>query len=286
MNMPLKKILPVLVLLFLFQTLCQTQAYASPWAKKDGYFNKTGNKFTFALKHSLFSWMSLWTESREPGYKNQWEGFSAGFGKTVVYTAGGLVQLVTFPIPADFPDFGIGMHIPTKECPARHAKDYVPPVKNPLSKKAAEQQAAKSVAAKPALKPLTTPSTAPAEPPPAPAPVIMEVKTPEAAPVEKTVEEKTELEKAQEAELAAAAASTAVETPIAPAPKTDEVHESNENIVDANPQAPAEEKDKDDLWDEENFDDADQKSAFADDSEFEENDDAINPQTSAAKPAE
>lgn len=216
-NISLKKILPSLLVF----VLCQTQAYASPWAKKEGYLNQTGGKFTHGLKHSLFSWMTMWTESREPGYEKQWEGFSAGIGKTVVYTAGGLVQLVTFPIPADFPDFGIGMHIANKQCPMRHAKDYVPPAKNPLSKKAAEQTAAQTKPAAPVLKPLTTPSTAAKEP--ALEPVVTEVKKAEApAPAAETVKEETEASKAQEAELAALALAAASPSPAAEEPAQEE----------------------------------------------------------------
>ncbi len=219
---------PLALLIF---ALYQTPAQASPWTKKEGYFNQTGGKFTHGLKHSLFSWMTLWTESREPGYKKHWEGFSTGVGKTVVYTAGGLIQLVTFPIPADFPDFGIGLHIPSGECPARHAKDYVPPAKNPLSKKAAQQAAANT-----ALKPLTTPSTFSEEQEavsvPAPlaaatqenlkplttpssalqeteaAAVITEAKISEPADTLTPSGEKTDAEKAQEAELEALVASS------------------------------------------------------------------------------
>lgn len=217
MNINLKKILSFL---FIF-ALCQTQTYASPWSKKEGYLNQTGGKFTHGLKHSLFSWMTMWTESREPGYEKQWEGFSVGIGKTVVYTAGGLIQLATFPIPADFPDFGIGMHIASKQCPMRHAKDYVPPSKDPLSKKAAEQTAAQSTPAKPALKPLRTPSTVTQEP--ALEPVVMEVKTagapvpvPSTEPVtaaEAVKKAISDAEKAQEAELAALALAAARPVP-------------------------------------------------------------------------
>lgn len=101
-------------------------AQASPWAKKEGYWPKTGGKFVFGLKHSLFSWTSWWTESKEPKYDKEWEGFNVGIGKTVVYTAAGLIQLATFFIPVDFPNIGIGIHIPSKECPDRHNENYIP----------------------------------------------------------------------------------------------------------------------------------------------------------------
>src|SRR4051812_39557834 len=79
------------------------EAQASPWKKKTGYWEQLGGKFSFGLKHSLFSWTSMWTEAREPGYQKEWQGFTVGVGKTVVYTAAGLIQLATFMIPVDFP---------------------------------------------------------------------------------------------------------------------------------------------------------------------------------------
>lgn len=111
--------------LILFVSLA-TPAQASPWAKKEGYWNKTGGKFVFGLKHTLFSWTSWWTESKEPQYSKEWEGFNVGLGKTVVYTAAGMIQLVTFFIPVDFPNIGIGIHIPNKDCPQRHDENFVP----------------------------------------------------------------------------------------------------------------------------------------------------------------
>lgn len=97
-----------------------TPAQASPWAQNSGYLSKTGGKFKFGLKHTLFSWLFIWTEANEKEYKKQWEGLSAGVGKTFVYTAAGLLQLATFPVPVDVPDIGIGLHIPNKKCPGRH----------------------------------------------------------------------------------------------------------------------------------------------------------------------
>lgn len=101
--------------------LCSPQsAQASPWAEHQGYFSKTGGKFLFGLRNSLLSWAAPWTEANEPVYRREWEGFCVGIGKTVVYTAAGLIQLATFPIPLDFPNVGLGMHVPDKRCPGRH----------------------------------------------------------------------------------------------------------------------------------------------------------------------
>lgn len=95
--------------------ICTPAHAESPWVKNEGYWGKTGGKLWFGFKNSAFSWMSWWTEARDARYQKEWEGFSAGIGKSVVDTAGGLVQLATFMIPLDFPDIGQGLHIPQKD---------------------------------------------------------------------------------------------------------------------------------------------------------------------------
>ena len=119
------KILFLALLVF----LAPSALHASTWAEKPGYWGKTGGKFRYGLKHSLFSWTFLWTEANEPDYNYPWQGMSVGFGKLCVYTAGGLIQLATFPVPVDFPDMGIGLHIPNARCPNRHENTAPPPVK-------------------------------------------------------------------------------------------------------------------------------------------------------------
>ncbi len=56
--------------------------------------------------------MTPWAEAHDPQHETPWTGFCVGIGKAVVYTATGLIQLVTFPIPVDFPNVGLGMHVP------------------------------------------------------------------------------------------------------------------------------------------------------------------------------
>ena len=126
MSMNSKKFFAAAGLLILLGFSFPVPAQASPWAHKTGYWNQTGGKFVFGLKHTLFSWLSWWTESREPQYTKEWEGFTVGLGKTLPYTAAGMIQLVTFPIPVDFPNIGIGLHIPSKECPLRHDENRTP----------------------------------------------------------------------------------------------------------------------------------------------------------------
>ncbi|MDD5218072.1 MAG: hypothetical protein PHN49_10735 [Candidatus Omnitrophica bacterium] len=114
------------VILTLFSS--GSAASASTWAQKSGYWAKTGGKFSFGLKHSFLSWVSMFFEANEPQYQQEWQGFCVGLGKTVVYTASGLVQLATFPVPVDFPDIGLGLHVPNKNCPDCHW-DYKLPEK-------------------------------------------------------------------------------------------------------------------------------------------------------------
>ena len=105
---------------FLFFTFFASPVHASEWAKNNGYWGKTGGKFVFGLKYIVFSFFEPWLESNEPEYKREWEGFCIGLGKGFVFEAAGLIHLVTFPIPVDIPDVGIGMHLPNKDCPMRH----------------------------------------------------------------------------------------------------------------------------------------------------------------------
>jgi len=87
---------------------CQI-AYASPWASKESYGGKTAGKFLFGLKNSLLGWTEIFTEPEDHKYdlkKTGWEGLCNGISKTAFYTAGGLIQLATFPVPVDFPNMG------------------------------------------------------------------------------------------------------------------------------------------------------------------------------------
>ncbi len=90
-------------------------ALASPWAEKQGYWAKTAGKFTFGLKNVVWSWTMPWIEAERPKYAEPWEGFCVGISRAVIYTANGLIHLVTFPIPVDFPDVGRGTGLYPKE---------------------------------------------------------------------------------------------------------------------------------------------------------------------------
>ncbi|OGW80454.1 MAG: hypothetical protein A2Z83_07985 [Omnitrophica bacterium GWA2_52_8] len=170
------------LLLTLYLTLSFIKpAQASEWAKKEGYFPRIGAKFLFGLKYTLFSFAAPWLESNEPEYEREWTGFCNGIGKMMVFEAAGLIQLVTFPIPVDFPDVGIGLHIPTKDCPMRHDPKWKPGTKD--SKK--DLTLVPPPKKKPNFAPPAGIGEAPA--PAVPAPLIVEVKAspaPSLAPLE------------------------------------------------------------------------------------------------------
>jgi hypothetical protein len=99
---------------------------ASPWMEKQGYWPRTRGKLFFGLKNTLLGWMTPWAEAKNPKYSKEWVGFSAGVGEGAFYTAGGVVQLVTFFIPADFLDMGYGLPIPDPEKAKHPPKPYAP----------------------------------------------------------------------------------------------------------------------------------------------------------------
>ncbi len=155
----MKKIIAALLLF----VIPANNAGASPWAEKTRYRDKIEGKFVFGLKHSLFSWMTPWAEAHDPKYETPWTGFSVGIGKAFVYTAAGLIQLVTFPIPLDFPDIGLGMHIPANHPRGGRAKQD--------STMVGRAAVLKTAPASPAVPVVVTPATpVSAEPKPAAAP--------------------------------------------------------------------------------------------------------------------
>jgi len=101
--------------LFLFAALVllSQNGWSSPWAEKETYGEKTGGKAVFGVKNTLLGWTAIFTETVKYEYylekKKGWEGFCYGISKSVLYTATGAIQLVTFPIPVDFPNMGEGV---------------------------------------------------------------------------------------------------------------------------------------------------------------------------------
>jgi hypothetical protein len=127
MNTKSKKAFLALAVAISFILLSASPLHAaSPWMEKKTYGAKTWGKLGFGLKNFLLGWMTPWAEAKNPKYQAQWIGYSAGIGEGVIYTAGGLVQIVTFMIPVDFPDMGYGLPIPDPERVKNPPKSYAP----------------------------------------------------------------------------------------------------------------------------------------------------------------
>lgn len=194
--------------------------HASPWAHKEGYWAKTGGKFMFGVKHTLFSWLVPYMETYEPQYAEQWDGFCAGMGKSVVYMATGMIQLITFPIPVDFPDIGLGLHVvdPAK-CPGIHDLNAKPAAVAP----AATAVPAVSASAEAAATPPASAATSLPVPEVPPLPTAPKTEEPAKPAVAVQTPEPAAVPIAHPSAPAAAAAELGAAT--GPSPDTDEVPE-------------------------------------------------------------
>ena len=74
---------------------------ASAWTRTHPYFNQIGHKLGFGVLNLGTGWMALFQEPFRPG--GFFKGFARGVGYTVIYTGGGALHAVTFPLPVDIP---------------------------------------------------------------------------------------------------------------------------------------------------------------------------------------
>ncbi len=107
-----KKKIALSFLAFLLLLSSNPAFAASPWAAEPSYVGKTTGKLEYGLKNSAFGWLQMFKESKDPKYKTEWEGFCTGIARSAFYMGSGLIQLMTFPIPVDFPDVGTGLYFP------------------------------------------------------------------------------------------------------------------------------------------------------------------------------
>ena len=99
----MKKIMSLVVVLSLL--LAPLAFAASPWTEEKTYGDRITGKFMFGLQNTLFGWIQLFavTNKFASEGKNVWSGVGQGLVEAVVDSFGGVLQLVTFPIPADLP---------------------------------------------------------------------------------------------------------------------------------------------------------------------------------------
>lgn len=74
---------------------------ASPWASEMGWGNQAKGKFVYGVKNTLLGWTELFTEPRDAVTSggNFFVGLGEGLWNGVGQTVGGVLHLVTFPIP-------------------------------------------------------------------------------------------------------------------------------------------------------------------------------------------
>jgi hypothetical protein len=158
-----------LALALLLMIALAPSAVATPWAEKEGYGEKTKGKLAFGLRNTFLGWTEMFSEPKRYKFdlkKSEWEGFCMGISKFVFYTADGLIQLATFPIPVDFPDFGEGA-VPNlgkkKEGPPKpwevHGKSRYSVI--PASEVPATIRVTKAKSPAPVPPPIQTPPTTP-----------------------------------------------------------------------------------------------------------------------------
>ena len=117
----MKKISLLLILLFVFAALPAMGYAASPWTEETGYPERMMGKFGFGLKNTLLGWTELIRQpihharEHEKPLIGTVQGLGVGIENAVVYTVGGILHLVTFPVTnldVPLPHDGV-------ECPAK-----------------------------------------------------------------------------------------------------------------------------------------------------------------------
>lgn len=96
----MKKAAALLLIVAIFFA-CGTAFAASPWTEGDTYKDKVLGKLDFAVKNTLGGWTELFNRpiKYHKDGKNVSEGVLVGIGNAAVYTLGGALHLITFPIP-------------------------------------------------------------------------------------------------------------------------------------------------------------------------------------------
>ncbi len=83
-------------------TLSLTKDYtASPWTSETGWSSRAVGKLGFGVKNLLLGWTELFVQPKEASASggNVVAGIGTGIKNAVEDTLGGVVHIVTFPIP-------------------------------------------------------------------------------------------------------------------------------------------------------------------------------------------
>ena len=89
----------IALLTLLLATIPVVASAESPWAEREGYANRAGEKFAYGLENTVLGWTELFSEPIESGKakENVAVGFGRGLWNTIGDTVGGALHLATFP---------------------------------------------------------------------------------------------------------------------------------------------------------------------------------------------
>ena len=96
----MRKFTVLVLLAFAVSCLSASAFAASPWTEGATYGAKVKGKLDFAFKNTFGGWTELVTKPMDAhkNHANVFKGIGQGVVNAVVYTSGGLLHLVTFPI--------------------------------------------------------------------------------------------------------------------------------------------------------------------------------------------
>jgi hypothetical protein len=94
------------VVIFVLISMTAVPAYAaffeaSDWTKESTYLGKTSQKLGFGFLNISAGWTAFFFEPANG--QNFFTGLGKGIGYTVTNTVGGILHVVTFPVPLDIP---------------------------------------------------------------------------------------------------------------------------------------------------------------------------------------
>ena len=103
----------ILIMLCVLTIMPSLGFAGSPWTEKTTYGDKLKGKLDFGLRNLLGGWTELITRPKEAYDKK--ENFLYGVGRglynSIMFTVGGAVHVITFPIPIDVPLPGNGVQL-------------------------------------------------------------------------------------------------------------------------------------------------------------------------------
>ena len=101
----MKKTFLILAVLMVFAANIACAATASPWTTETGWSHKAGKKLEFGATNLFFGWTEIFSQpaSHTGSAQEFLKAVGQGLANAVVYTLGGALHVITFPVPVDVP---------------------------------------------------------------------------------------------------------------------------------------------------------------------------------------